>query len=152
MYCRIIINQKHYIMKKALFIIAVLLGIACSSQLNAQNTLKITVTGVKKTIGSVLVSLFDSSTAFMKKGLASQKIEVKGDTVEIIFDDLPEGEYAVTLFHDDNDNGKMDTGQYGIPAEAYGFSNNAKATYGPPKYDACKFEVKGDTAITIQLQ
>lgn len=139
-------------MKKTLFIIAVLLGVVCSSQLNAQNTLKVTITGVKKTTGTVLVSLFDSPATFMKKSLDNKNVAVKGDTVEVIFNDLPAGEYAVTLFHDENDNGKMDTGQYGIPIEAYGFSNNAKATYGPPRYDACKFEVKEDTSIAIQLQ
>ncbi|MDR1437149.1 MAG: DUF2141 domain-containing protein, partial [Candidatus Symbiothrix sp.] len=59
--------------------------------------------------------------------------------------------YAVSIFHDENDNGKLDTGVFGIPKERTGNSNNARGSYGPPKFDDCKFTVSGDTEIYITL-
>ncbi len=140
------------IMKKTLTIIAIsLASMVCTSQLNAQNKLTVKIDGIETIKGSILISLFNSADTFMKKSITGKKIEVTGKTVIISFKDIPNGEYAITLFQDENDNRKLDTGIFGIPKEKYGFSNNAKATMGPPKYSACKFEVKEDTTIDIKL-
>ncbi len=139
-------------MKKTLTIIAIsLASMVCTSQLNAQNKLTVKIDGIETIKGSILISLFNSADTFMKKSITGKKIEVTGKTVIISFKDIPNGEYAITLFQDENDNRKLDTGIFGIPKEKYGFSNNAKATMGPPKYSACKFEVKEDTTIDIKL-
>jgi uncharacterized protein (DUF2141 family) len=66
---------------------------------------------------------------------------------------LPEGEYAVSLFVDENSNGKMDKNAIGIPTEAYGFSNDASGNFGPPSFEQAKFVVgKDKAAITITLK
>ena len=140
------------IMKKTLTIIAIsLASMVCTAQLNAQNKLTVKIDGIETIKGSILISLFNSADTFMKKSITGKKTEVTGKTVIISFKDIPNGEYAITLFQDENDNRKLDTGIFGIPKEKYGFSNNAKATMGPPKYSACKFEVKEDTTIDIKL-
>jgi len=41
------------------------------------------------------------------------------------------GKYAVSVFHDENSNGKLDTNFLGIPREGVGASNNAKGHFGP---------------------
>ncbi len=139
-------------MKKTLTIIAIsLASMVCTAQLNAQNKLTVKIDGIETIKGSILISLFNSADTFMKKSITGKKTEVTGKTVIISFKDIPNGEYAITLFQDENDNRKLDTGIFGIPKEKYGFSNNAKATMGPPKYSACKFEVKEDTTIDIKL-
>ena len=56
------------------------------------------------------------------------------------FGDLPSGDYAVALFHDENGNGKLDT-RFGIPREGVGFSNNPRLFFGPPRFAAASFEV-----------
>jgi uncharacterized protein (DUF2141 family) len=55
------------------------------------------------------------------------------------FDAIPCGTYAVACFHDENDNGKLDTGLFGIPKEGTVVSNHAKGFMGPPSFDAAKF-------------
>ena len=40
---------------------------------------------------------------------------------------------------------------FGIPSEDYGFSNNAKGTFGPPKYDDAKFNLIENKVIKINL-
>ena len=67
------------------------------------------------------------------------------------FEDIPEGTYAVSIFHDENDNGKMDTNFLGIPSEDYGCSNDASGFLGPPKWEDAKFQLKENTSIKITL-
>ena len=58
------------------------------------------------------------------------------------FSDLDHGEYAISAYHDKNSNGRLDTGFMGKPAEPYGFSNNARRSFGPAKYQDAKFDVR----------
>jgi uncharacterized protein (DUF2141 family) len=56
------------------------------------------------------------------------------------FDDLPSGHYAISLFHDENGNGKLDT-RFGMPMEGVGFSRNPHLFFGPPSFSAAQFAV-----------
>jgi uncharacterized protein (DUF2141 family) len=66
------------------------------------------------------------------------------------YTDIPFGEYAVKIFHDEDNNGELDAGFFGIPTEDYGFSNNAKASFGPPDYEDAKF-LFNRKALTIEI-
>ncbi len=57
---------------------------------------------------------------------------------------VPRGEYAVKVYHDENNNDQLDTRMFGIPAERYGFSHNVRGTLGPPDYSDARFVL--DTA------
>ena len=68
------------------------------------------------------------------------------------FPGLNTGTYAISVFHDENSNGKLDTNFMGIPREGVGASNNAKGHFGPPKFDAAAFQYsvgRIDLKITI---
>ncbi|MDR1631837.1 MAG: DUF2141 domain-containing protein [Dysgonamonadaceae bacterium] len=127
-----------------------LLMLLAASTLSAQNKLTIVVEGIEETTGHVLVGLYDKA-GFMKKAVNGQMVKAESDTITVVLENIPAGEYAVSLFHDENDNGKLDTGSFGIPVEKYGFSNNAKGKYGPPAFEDCKFTVKEDLEITIRI-
>ena len=66
------------------------------------------------------------------------------------FKDVKPGTYAIRYFHDENNNGKMDTGTFGIPKEGYGFSNNARGFMGPPDFEDMLFEVDKDLRMTLK--
>ena len=53
--------------------------------------------------------------------------------------DLPYGEYAVAVLHDENRDGKMNTSVVGVLKEGFGFSGNPKTKMGPPEYDGTRF-------------
>ncbi|NIJ23389.1 DUF2141 domain-containing protein [Sphingomonas japonica] len=55
---------------------------------------------------------------------------------------LAHGHYAISVIHDENGNRKLDT-FVGIPREGFGFSNNPKIGFGPPKFAAARFSVDG---------
>lgn len=65
---------------------------------------------------------------------------------------LPSGSYAVSLFHDENRNGRLDT-MMGIPREGFGFSRNPPIRFGPPKFDAARFSIgAGETEQQVKLK
>ncbi len=67
----------------------------------------------------------------------------------VVFESLPPGEYAISVFHDENKNGKMDSNFFGIPKEGVGASNDAKGQLGPPHDKDAKFNFTGNTQSII---
>ena len=64
---------------------------------------------------------------------------------------VPSGTYAIGLYIDANENEKMDTNFFGIPKEQFGFSNDAKGSFGPPSFESASFEVNQSKKIVINL-
>lgn len=63
------------------------------------------------------------------------------------FENIPFGEYAIKVHHDEDGNNEMDTNFLGIPSEDYGFSNNASGTFGPADWEDAKFAFETDNQI-----
>jgi uncharacterized protein (DUF2141 family) len=111
-------------------------------------TVKVSIKGFENNKGKAFVAIYDAKEK-MIKGVAES---VVNQQVTINFTDLPSGKYAVKVFHDENNNGKMDTGMFGIPKEKYGFSNNVKVVMSAPKIEELLFDVSSDKTITINLK
>lgn len=115
----------------------------------AQNPmLKINVKGFESNKGSLMLEVLDSQKKSIKRLI--QPIANKQVSVEI--KDLNAGQYSVRVFHDENDNKKLDTGIFGIPKEAWGMSNNVKAIMGPPDFKESLFWLKEDKTFEILLK
>ncbi|MDR2127235.1 MAG: DUF2141 domain-containing protein [Prevotellaceae bacterium] len=133
-------------MKQTFFLLMLL----AASTLNAQSKLTIVVDGIEQTSGTLYVAVYNAEN-YMKKQLYGTMVKVDKEEISAVVDGVTHGEYAVSIFHDENDNGKLDSGTFGIPLEKTGSSNNAKGKYGPPTFDDCKFTVEEDTVIYITL-
>lgn len=120
------------------------------SLLSAQ-TLTLEVSGIEKPEGHLYVAIYHSKEAFLKKPLTAFRVEVKDKTLSIPCCGLPAGTYAVSLFQDENGNGRLDTADFGIPTEKVGFSNNAKGVMGPPSFEQCRFAFSEDMTLKINL-
>lgn len=103
--------------------------------------------------GVMMIALYNSANNYQAGTVAfsGQKIAVTANTLTIKFGDIPSGEYAITLFHDENENGVLDKNVLGIPSEGYGFSNNS-VSMGQPDFAEAKFDVNDNTIITIHLR
>ena len=64
---------------------------------------------------------------------------------------LPPGRYGVTVIHDKNANGKLDSNIVGIPTEPDGASRDARGRMGAPAFEDAAVDVQGDTALTIHV-
>ena len=123
-----------------------------------ETRLTVEVTGLRSTKGSVVFSLFAGPDGFPDQGektVASGQSPIMADkTALFIFPKLAPSLYAVTLFHDENTNGKLDTKTFGIPKEGFGFSNNPKIRIGPPRFKDTAFVITGagnERTITVAL-
>jgi len=137
---------------KKFVLISFLFGMFVS--LNAQNSLTVEVKGIDNPTGNLYIALYDSKAPFLSDQAIDGKIvEVNGTTLTIVFDDLKNEEYAIAIYQDENKNKKLDMGEYGIPLEKYGFSNNVDPAEikRAPIFDECKFDINGNTTITIDL-
>ncbi|TPG42127.1 DUF2141 domain-containing protein [Flavobacterium pectinovorum] len=122
------------------------------SLMSAQNVkLTVAVSGLKNDTGIVKVGLYNSDGTFLKTTYKSLTSEIKNKEVVVTFDNLPAGEYAISTYHDENNNGKLDRNAMGVPSEAYAASNNAKGFMGPPSYKDAKFVLDKDSKIEIVL-
>ncbi|WP_082577802.1 DUF2141 domain-containing protein [Flavobacterium sp. Root186] len=132
--------------------IITLITLFICSLMSAQNVkLTVAVSGLKSNTGIVKVGLYNSDGTFLKTTYKSITSEIKNNEVVVTFDNLPAGEYAITTYHDENNNGKLDKNMMGIPSEDYAASNNAKGFMGPPVYKDAKFVIEKDSKIEIIL-
>ena len=113
--------------------------------------LTVNVSDVEKGKGHLMIALYKYEEDY-KSGKASfhTKVAALNGKETAVFENLPDGEYAIKMYQDENDNNKMDFNMMGIPKEGYGFSNNV-GMFGAPEYTEAKFSVKESTAIEIDL-
>lgn len=112
--------------------------------------LSIRMTGFRSADGQVLIAVFRGEDGFPgdpSKAWKSMVTKIGGDRASVDLRDVPPGEYAFAIVHDENGNGELDTSWIGIPKEGLGTSNNAKGRMGPPKYRDAKFTVPAEGVV-----
>ncbi len=124
------------------------------SFLTAQETHQINIefSGITSKQGVLYVGLYDSEVHFLNKRYKEIAIPINELKASAIFEEIPDGTYAISAYHDENDNGKMDTKFFFIPKEPVGTSNNTKGKYGPPKFEDAKFSLNEDLTLKITMQ
>ena len=119
----------------------------------AQNSLKINIEGLKEVKGDIYIGLYNSESTFRNTDSVYMKMIVPVDSVYMsaVMENLDTGTYALTIFHDKNSNGKLDTGLFGKPKEKYGFSNNPRVLFKAPNFKKCHFRLEEDMVVYIKM-
>jgi uncharacterized protein (DUF2141 family) len=125
-------------------------------QAPATATLAIKVVGARNAKGKIGVALFQDASGFPDRpsnAVRQQAVEIDSNTLtaQVVFSDVPQGIYAVSVFHDENLNGKLDKNFVGIPKEGYGASNNPEKKRRAPTFDEAKFSLN-TTEQTIEIK
>lgn len=110
----------------------------------------VTLNGVEARGGQILASLNGPDTFL--RGAGEYGVVVSGDqagTITLVFQDVAPGEYALSVMHDENGDGRMGMSPMGMPEEGFTFSNGA-AMQGMPTYGAHKFTVGADGAALTE--
>lgn len=120
---------------------------------NDNPELTIHVQNIKSLKGEIIIGVFNTDKDFLKDGVAIKNYTITVDkaTETIVIKDLPKGEYAISLYHDENSDNECNRNFLGIPKEGYGFSNNVKPKFSAPSYKDCKFTLEQDHALKINL-
>ena len=116
-------------------------------------SLTVHVSGAEPASGTVEVTVFDSPESFLSKAYLQRSGPVGEDgRFTAQFSALPEGDYAVVVVHDANDNKKLDSGILGFGAEAFAYSNGAtNPLFGRASFEDARIEVNDDLEIEITL-
>ena len=128
-----------------------------SAQASSCPGMHVQVLNIRNSTGTVDCALFESPAGFPMEALRAAThvmvIKVRQTQARCDFAGIPPGTYALAVFHDENMNGTLDTNWLGIPTEGYGFSNDVKASLGPPSFAAASFAYDGRTVeMTIRLE
>jgi uncharacterized protein (DUF2141 family) len=133
----------------SLTLLATVLACAVAKAGSAQLTVEIV--GATDSNGVIKIAVWTDERTFLKgQPFRIASAEMKDGRAIAVFKDMESGMYAVSAYHDKNNNGKLDTNLVGKPTEPYGFSNDARRTFGPPKYDEARFDL-GTQGLTITL-
>jgi len=139
---------------KLLFFILIMLTMwdGYSQSKKTSLTLTIEVASFENTKGVLRVCVTDQKDDFLKSCAFSKIVTVEDDTVSLKIENIEKGNYAVSVYHDENNSGILETGGvFGIPLEPYGFSNNPNMTFGP-SYKKSVFKMASDKNISIKLK
>ncbi|MEX0363634.1 MAG: DUF2141 domain-containing protein, partial [Allomuricauda sp.] len=108
-------------------------------------TLKVQIQDIESDEGMLRVGLYDSAQNWLEKTFKSKSSTIVDGKCEVVFDDVPHGAYGISVYHDENNNGKMDKYLGFYPKENYACSNQAPAKYGPPEWKDAKFTINQKT-------
>jgi len=115
--------------------------------------LKVVVESFRSTNGTLRLALFNSPKGFPNSGdaaLATRDEAVTASTMTVDFSDLPYGEYAIVLYHDENGNDMMDKNFLGMPKEGYGASGYASVFFSEPEFEKAEFFLRSES-VTIRI-
>jgi uncharacterized protein (DUF2141 family) len=127
-------------------LLAGLLTVATAAAAADGPNLRIIATNVQSDQGNIVVWVWESKEGWLREDAVRTRKSVPvtgnraGDsvTVELL---LPAGDYAVSVFHDREGDGRLERNFIGLPREPSGLSNNLRPRFGPPKFDGAKFTV-----------
>ncbi len=115
-------------------------------------TIVVTIEALRNCDGNVRVALWASEDGFLRDPDTAYRKDmsvIEGETVELVFTDLPFGEYAVSAFHDENGDGTNNRNFFGKPTEGYCISNGVRGSMlsGPPGFDDAGFTLETEELI-----
>ena len=101
----------------------------------APATVEIAIEGARSARGVFHVCVTGQQKHFpdCSKDPTAVKRTVQAASRSLSLPGLAPGRYAVTLFHDENNNQRLDT-LLGIPREGFGFSRNPVVRFGAPSF------------------
>ena len=141
----------------ALLVAVVALPAPSPAQDAANAGIKVEITGLRNSNGQLVCSLWPGPEGFPRDDshiLKHVTAPIKNASGVCVFaGPFPAGDYAVTLFHDEDSSGKFKSNMIGYPLEGYGFSNNVVPQFSAPTFDQCKFpyDGKGWKQISVKM-
>ncbi|SHO60733.1 DUF2141 domain-containing protein [Algoriphagus zhangzhouensis] len=137
------------------FLLSFLLGLSQPIASEPASTIKLRITNCSSNEGLVRVLVYNQAVGFpenTKTAVVSYSLPIKGKHAEISIPDLGPGEYAISAYHDENEDGELEKHLLGYPTERYGFSNNPKITFSAPTYERCVFEIKENENKEVHIK
>ncbi|MBM3176810.1 MAG: DUF2141 domain-containing protein [Bacteroidetes bacterium] len=118
------------------------------------STLTVKIQGFRSAKGQVGILVFPGKEGFPSdrhKAVRQVLVPLNGTSLVHSFSNLPNGNYAVTVMHDENGNNELDVNFLGIPKEGYAFSGSGAALLGPPSFEKAAVRLEANRTIDLKL-
>ena len=128
------------------------LGIQAESK---TTTIQVDAEKIRSTTGMMACALFNVADGFpdmQAKSFQYVYVSINSGLANCEFKDVAAGTYAVSVFHDENDNKKLDKNFVGMPLEGYGVSNNIRHMMSAPEFKESSFQVNGEIDKNIKIR
>ncbi len=134
---------------------AFVVAMASAGLAQTGNTISVQVDGLRNDQGTVRCGLYASAKGFREPGKEFKGVAapISGGKATCVFADIPPGTYAVAVFHAEHNEAQLETGMFGKPKQGYGFSRDAKGSFGPPSFESAAYSYSGGaTAWPVHIQ
>lgn len=125
----------------------------CVSTFAQTGDIVVNVSGVENGRGKIKIGLYNSDDGFPAhdREFTGADLNPSKTGGSYTFTNIPEGTYAIAIWHDKNDDGELNRNMFGIPKEHYGFSKNKYGNFGPPDFDEVSFRVEPGKSVTLDI-
>jgi uncharacterized protein (DUF2141 family) len=108
--------------------------------------LTVEVSNIRKADGNIMIAVYNKGDGFLsEEGMkVGMKLPANTSGVSHTFRGLDAGTYAVSVFHDVDADGELDSNFLGIPQEPFGMSRDAQGRFGPPKFKDAAFKLSAE--------
>lgn len=116
--------------------------------------IELLIKGAKSNDGVIRVLIFTKEDGFPeepKKALKALSLPISNLSAKVTIENLPSGNYAISVFHDEDSDGQMKKNNFGFPLDSYGFSNNPTLYFGPPSFSKCAVPVK-TSSVKVEIK
>lgn len=116
--------------------------------------LQVEVHGLRSSAGAVRVAIWAGPQGFLRepaRAVWADRATIVAGTACITSPAVPQGCYAVAVYHDENDNGRLDTTWFGAPKEGIGFSNNVFHRFYAPTFAECALDVQPRQSARVRI-
>lgn len=122
------------------------------SPISDKYDLTVNVSGLKPLKGDLYISLHNRPGSFQVADSAflKRKIGVDEEMETVVFKNIPGGNYAISVYHDENQNGVLEMNEKGIPLEGYGFSTKTRSL-ARPKFEQAAFDLTKNDTVDIRM-
>ncbi len=121
----------------------------------ATHSVTVVVTGADRDGGQLGAALFSAAPGFPGDRAKAAQTLLRPRTAPVdsfVFKAVAPGTYAVSVYHDLNSNGKLDSNLFGVPKEPWGTTAKVRPSMRAPRFTEAQFDVTADTRIEIRVE
>ena len=120
-----------------------------------RGSIAITMTGFRSDRGTAMVALWRNAKEFPAKppeDAPSRSVPITNGRANARFEGVIAGDFAITVFHDEDGDGELKESMFGIPKEGIGFSRDVRPRFRAPRFEDAKLELAPGTTKRISIR
>ncbi|MEM9067970.1 MAG: DUF2141 domain-containing protein [Myxococcota bacterium] len=129
------------------FVLVFAASLAVPALAQSSGSIRVQVTGAESADGRIGCALWNQGEGFPREtenARSQQWTTLRGTSATCVFRDVPSGRYAISIMHDADGDGELDTNLFGVPREGWGVSKNLGIRrLRAPRFSEAAFEFDG---------